>query len=271
MDIYLNQYRFTSYYLAMAQIDANSLWNIATQVAGIHLKDGLTRIRFLDEIKAFINAQLTGIKQAKDDNVCNECIKNLKAERENLQIQDRMLRTGEAYVVAAVKLYEKNEKIVGYVISGIGVIVGGLQIAGGITMAIGSVGSMNVLGMLAGATLVFHGTSNLLENIDKLVGAEHPRNIAQDAYMGVAQFLGFERKTGMLAYQSMNLATSMYGLFSPMLKPEAWRLYSWLSTDFYRKVSTLSRPALAIEIGKSAQKINEIRKTYKTDSKEFAR
>lgn len=110
MDIYLNQYRFTSYYLAMAQNDANSLWNIATQVAGVHLKDGLTRIRFLDEIKAFINEQLNGIKQTKDDNVCNKCIKNLKAERENLQIQDRMLRTGEAYVVAAVKLYKKMKK-----------------------------------------------------------------------------------------------------------------------------------------------------------------
>jgi len=55
MDIYLNQNRFMNYYLAMAQIDAQSLWNVASQVAGAHFKDGLTRIRFLDEIKGFIS------------------------------------------------------------------------------------------------------------------------------------------------------------------------------------------------------------------------
>ncbi|WLI78487.1 hypothetical protein Q5705_08100 [Kosakonia sp. H02] len=120
MDIYLNQNRSTNYYSAMAQIEANSLWNVATQVASAHFKDGLTRIRFLDEIKEFMSAQLNGIRQAKNDDLCKVCITNLKAERDNLKIQDRMLRTGEAYLAAAVKLYEENGKIVGYVIGAVG-------------------------------------------------------------------------------------------------------------------------------------------------------
>lgn len=221
MDIYLNQNRFMNYYLAMAQIDAQSLWNVASQVAGAPFKDGLTRIRFLDEIKGFISNQLNGIKQAKDDEVCKECINNLKTERNNLQIQDRMLRTGEAYLTAAVKLYEENGKIVGYVIGVVGIVVGAIQVVGGATMAVSSAGTGNVLGVIAGATLIFHGASNIVENVDKLRGVANPRNPAQDAYMGAAEFLGFERKTGMLAYQGVNLVTSVYGIFRPILKPES--------------------------------------------------
>lgn len=271
MDIYLNQNRSTNYYSAMAQIEANSLWNVATQVAGAHFKDGLTRIRFLDEIKGFMSAQLNGIRQARSDDVCKECIANLKAERDNLKVQDRMLRTGEAYLAAAVKLYEENGKIVGYAISVVGIVIGGIQMAGGFTMGVGSAATGNVLGVIAGATLFFHGISNLLENVDKLMGVPNPRNIAEDAYMGAAEFLGFERKTGMMAYQTMNLVTSVYGIFRPMMKPDARRLYNWLSTDYYRKVSTMSRAALTIEFGKSANKLYAIGKTYNTDEKQFAR
>ncbi|TFB30405.1 DUF4225 domain-containing protein [Lelliottia nimipressuralis] len=188
MDIYLNQKRSINYYAAMAQIEANSLWNVATQVASAHFKDGLTRIRFLDEIKGFINAQRNGIRQASNDDVCKECIANLKAECDNLKIQDRMLRTGEAYLAAAVKFYEENGKIVGYAISVVGIVLGAIQIVGGATMAVGSASTGNVLGVIAGATLIFHGTSNLMENIDKLTGVPNPGNIAKDAYMGLQSF-----------------------------------------------------------------------------------
>lgn len=218
-----------------------------------------------------MRAQLNGIRQAKNDDVCKECIAHLKAERDNLKIQDRMLRTGEAYLAAAVKLYEENGRIVGYVIGAVGVVVGVLQIVGGASMAMGSATTGNVLGIIAGATLIFHGTSNLLENIDKLSGVVNPGNIAQDVYMGTAEFLGFERKTGMLVYQGMNMLTSVYGMLRPMLKPESWRLYNWLSHDFYRKISTMTRPALAIEVGKSGQNLYTIGKIYNADEKEFSR
>lgn len=271
MDIYFNRVKEINYYLTMAQIEANALWNVASQVSSFHIGDGLTRIRFLDEIKSFIATQLKCIRLATSGDFCFECIANLKTERENLRIQDRMLRTGEAYVAAAVKIYEENGKIVGYVISGIGVIAGVLQVVGGISMAIGSAGTGNIIGIVAGATLIFHGLSNSLQNIDKLTGVKDPENIAQNAYMGTAEFLGFERKTGMIAYQGMNLITSAYGIFRPMVKPEAWRLYDWLPADFYRKISTMSRTALSIEIGKSTYQLYNIGRTYRTDEKEFTR
>lgn len=68
----------------------------------------------------------------------------------------------------------------------------------------------------------------------------------------------------------MNMITSMYGIFFPMLKPESWRLYDWLSIDFYRKVPTMTRLALVIELGKSVHKLYTVGKTYNTDEKEFA-
>ena len=138
-------------------------------------------------------------------------------------------------------------------------------------MAVGSAATGNVLGVIAGATLIFHGTSNLLENIDKLTGVPNPRNIAQDAYMGAAEFRGFDRTTGMLVYQGMNLATSLYGLFRPILTPDSRRLFDWLSTDYYSKISTMTRSALLLEVGKSGHKLYTMGKTYNTDEHEFAR
>lgn len=109
MDIYFNRVKEINYYLTMAQIEANSLWNVASQVSSVHIGDGLTRIRFLDEIKAFIATQLKCIRQATRDDFCFECIANLKTERENLRIQDRMLRTYQLYNIG--RTYRTDEKI----------------------------------------------------------------------------------------------------------------------------------------------------------------
>ena len=63
----------------------------------------------------------------------------------------------------------------------------------------------------------------------------------------VADFLGFDQRLGLLAYQVVDLTTSYYGIFKLSLKPEAWRLYKYLPTDYYRKVQMMSKPALALK------------------------
>lgn len=266
MDIFLPQTRFHNYFAAMANIEASSLYSVAAQVSGFHLQDGLTRIRFMEEIKSFISAQMQIIRSAKSEDECKDCVSNLKTERENLLLQDRMLRTGESYIAAAVKFYKKNEKIIGYVITGLQVISAGLQIVGGATIALGSIASGNVIGVVAGVVMVAHGVGNLFENIDKLSGVEHPENIVSNAYMDTAQFLGFDRKYGMLAYQIVDFATSVYGLARFIVKPEKWRLYYWLPGDLTRKISTMTPASMAFEMGKAGKKLYDMDKTYHSDS-----
>lgn len=95
-----------------------------------------------------------------------------------------MLRTGESVLTASVRIYEENGKYVGYAIDFIGVVISGLQIAGGIGVIASSVPTGNVLSIIAGATLVLNGVSSAAEGIQKLAGEEHPNNFMRDGFQG---------------------------------------------------------------------------------------
>lgn len=252
----------------MANIEANSLYNVASQISSFHLKDGLIRIRFMEEIKSFISLQMNIFSSARKNEDYNKCINNLKMERENLLLQDRMLRTGESFVAVTAKFYKNHENIIGYVITGARVFGAGLQVIGGATIALGSVASGNIVGVVSGVIIVAHGIGNLFENIDKLSGVDNPENIVSGAYINTAQFLGFDRKYGMLAYQMVDFSTAAYGLTHLMVKPDKWRLYYWLPFDLTRKISNMSRPALAFELGSAGKKLYEMNKTYHSESRQ---
>lgn len=70
-------------------------------------------------------------------------------------------------------------------------------------------------------TFLNNGVYSAAEGIQKLAGKEHPVNIMRDGFEGSAEFLGFDRKVGLLAYQLMDLSTSYYGMFKLTLKPDA--------------------------------------------------
>jgi len=93
---------------------------------------------------------------------------------------------------------------------------------------------------------MMNGVGSGIEGISKLREVQNPANPVRDAYEDVAEFLGFDQRLGLLAYQVVDLTTSYYGIFKLTLKPEAWRLFKYLPTDHYRKVQVMSKPALAI-------------------------
>lgn len=246
MDNYWDKNRFSNYFLTMANLEANKLVNIASAISLVHLKDGILRMKFRDEVRDYAALQLNTIRSSTNDEQCQECIQNLKLESENLSIQDRMLRTGQATISSSVKFYHDNEKIIGYVIDGIGVVLSGLQIIAGAGLLVGSAATGNVIGVVAGSALMMNGVGSGIEGISKLREVQNPANPVRDAYEDVAEFLGFDQRLGLLAYQVVDLTTSYYGIFKLTLKPEAWRLFKYLPTDHYRKVQVMIKPALAI-------------------------
>ncbi|AUX71777.1 DUF4225 domain-containing protein [Erwinia pyrifoliae] len=247
MDNYLDKNRFKNYFLVMANAEANQLVSIANILSLLHLKDGMVRMKFQDEVRDFANLQLNTISSTTSDDQFQECIQNLKKESHNLSIQDRMLRTGQATISSSIKFYHDNEKIIGYVIDGIGVVLGTLQMVAGVGVFAGSLATGNVLGMLAGSALVANGAGSAVESIDKLRGIPNPSNPVKEAYEDTAEFFGFDPRLGLLAYQVVDLTTSYYGIFKLTLKPETWRLFKYLPTDYYRKVQVMSKPALALK------------------------
>lgn len=75
----------------------------------------------------------------------------------------------------------------------------------------------------------------------------------------MAESLGFNKRSGLLTYQVVDLTTSYYyDLFKLTLKPEAWRLNKYLPTDYYRKVQVISKPSLAFKGLGAAYKGTEI-------------
>ncbi len=156
-----------------------------------------------------------------------------------------MLRTGESVLTASVRIYEENGKYVGYAIDFIGVVISGLQIAGGIGVIASSVPTGNVLGIIVGATLVLNGVSSAAEGIQKLAGEEHPSNFMRDGFQGRPNSWALIVKW---AYWLINWWISARPtMWHVQTHPDAWRLYRYLAPDFMRQVTTMSRTALAIE------------------------
>lgn len=262
MDVFFGADRFKNYFLTMAHAEANGLLNTAVSVSAFHLHDPLTRVRFQDDVKRFIQSQFATIRKSTEDSQCQQCIQAIRQERDNLLIQDRMLRTGEAVLTASVRFYRENEKIIGYIIDGIGIILGGAQIAVGIGLALGG-GS---IGVIAGAHLILTGTATIVESLEKISKKPNPSNFMKDIYMDSAEFLGFDKKIGLLAYQSVDLATSFYGAFRLTLNKESWMLFKHIPSDYYRKIDSMNRNALILQGIKSGYKGYQIGNTAYGDS-----
>ena len=208
----------------MINLEARKLVNTANTVAAMHLQDGLIRIQFVDEIRAFIMAQFEAARRAKTDGDCMACLRALRAENTSLLEQSRSLKTGYAKLYAEVKVVRDENKIVGYIISAVDVVV-------------------------AGAVIVVNGFNTISrEAAHSLLGDKQTEGIFADGSMEIAEFLGFSRQQGLGTYKAVTLFSEVYGAYGLRLKPEAQRLWYWTRPDFFRKISGTPRPAMALKI-----------------------
>ncbi|MEG5986678.1 DUF4225 domain-containing protein [Enterobacter kobei] len=208
----------------MINLEARKLVNTANTVAAMHLQDGFIRIQFVDEIRAFIMAQFEAARRAKTVDDCMACLRALRAENTSLLEQSRSLKTGYAKLYAEVKVVRDKNKIVGYIISAVDVVV-------------------------AGAVIVVNGFNTISRKAaHNLLGDKQTEGIFADGSMEIAEFLGFSRQQGLGTYKAVTLFSEVYGAYGLRLKPEAQRLWYWTRPDFFRKVYGTPRPAMALKI-----------------------
>lgn len=67
MDNYWDKNRFSNYFLTMANLEANKLVNIASTISLVHLKDGILRMKFRDEVRDYATLQLNTIRSSTND------------------------------------------------------------------------------------------------------------------------------------------------------------------------------------------------------------
>lgn len=225
--------------------EARKLVNIANIISSTHLKDGLTRLKFVEEIRDLITQQLAAARRLKTIESYTQSTEILRTETANLLEQDRLIRTKAAQVYAKIEFVKENNEIVGYVISAVSVVLSGFEIVGGVALF----GTMTPVGMLAGATLVMDGLNGISKEINnQFLGKKNSQGAFADGAISVAQFLGFSGNTGLAVYNGVGLAANVYGVFGLIRKPNAWRLFHYVPQDFYRKVSSISRPMLTMKI-----------------------
>lgn len=194
----------------MINLEARKLINTANIVGGQHLSDGLARIKFMDDIRQFVMQQFSATRAARSDEECMECLKNIRAENESLLEQSRMLRSRTAQLFAQIELVKENNKVVGYVISSIKVVLSGLQIVAGV----GAMMTMNPVGALAGAILVMDGANAISKEINRTL--QHQPNsegMLADGVMDIAQFMGFKRESALGVFNSVSGSKRLYGIW----------------------------------------------------------
>ncbi|MBW7981299.1 DUF4225 domain-containing protein [Enterobacillus tribolii] len=255
MDISFNsRQRSNDYYLAIAQAARYRLIRTADIVAFRHLKDPIIKHRFKQELIDFINENLDTIRKAKNDLECKSAISNINEECFNLEKQGTMLSLEKAKVFLTVRM-ERHQKEIGYTIEAINIVLGGAQVVSGAGILYKAT---TTIGKLAGTHVIFSGADIATENISKLMGDREAIGFMKNGYMGTAAFFGFDKKVGLIAYHSVDMGTSLYGIFKLTRKPDARRLYRYISSDFYRQVNNMSRAALTLKFISSGNKIRII-------------
>lgn len=146
--------------------------------------------------------------------------------------------------------------MISYIVKSIGLIGGIAQVASGVTLLF--FGSPTVVGSVAGGLLILHGVNNIYENAQSLFyGNDNAEGPATKLYGDTAEFLGYDRRYGRLAFAGIDLALSATALFGtkladvalgPELVAEPFRLFRYIPSDYEMKFRTMSAFALSLEV-----------------------
>jgi hypothetical protein len=206
-------------YWAVSKAAAN-LTQQACTLGARYINDGTLRLQFNREVsyyaRGIVNDVALGRKRA--DQGLNE----IKSEQSSLLSQS----------------WEITKK-------GAGVIAGGLQILTGAGICYGSAGTFC---LIAGGPMILHGANNIYENGRNLVeNRNDTEGPTRKAYQKLAKFVGQTEREGNMAYGALDITMSVYGVTRSVLKPDAWRLFRYIKTDYIKAYKATSPQVLTLE------------------------
>lgn len=134
-------------------------------------------------------------------------------------------------------LFEQSLDIIS---RGLSIFLGALQIKAGFVLCFGSGG----LACVVGTPLILHGMNSIEEGV---YGQDHV-GFARQGYRYLVQSMGYSETIGDTIYYTVDIGTSMYGLFKLELKPEAWKLFRYLVKDFERAFRQMTKFGLSTEV-----------------------
>lgn len=131
----------------------------------------------------------------------------------------------------------------------------GLNVLGRTADVVGGLGQIGLGGAICagvvtcagGSLLAAQGASNVYE------GWTGNPSTLRGLYQGA---LG--ERGGNIAYASVDVATSGYGLFRPVLKPGSWKLFRYTRDQYMPAARALTGTQAAIEAGGAADDVNDL-------------
>ncbi|WP_339456594.1 DUF4225 domain-containing protein [Pseudomonas sp. EA_65y_Pfl1_P120] len=204
----------------MVSAAAGKLGSQASTLGVRYIKDGTLRLQFNREVAYYAKSIVNDVSQGKKSP--EQGLQDLKNEQSSLLSQS----------------FEIAQK-------GVGAIAGAFQIATGAGICYGSAGT---LCLFAGAPMMAHGANNLYENGRNLLeNRSDTQGPVRKVYQEGAKLLGGGALEGNMAYGTVDLGLSAYGVGRMVLKPDAWRLYRYINTDYIKSYKTMGSSALIFE------------------------
>ncbi|WP_368543489.1 DUF4225 domain-containing protein [Enterobacter soli] len=229
---------------SQANFEAGALRQITITASGFINNDEV-RYDFIRNVEAFTEAQLECINGNSSRTEKTQALAYLREEQDYLEKQIGWLQSKQVQPAASVEIRIING-VVSYVVKSVGLIGGVLQVVSGSFLILA--GSPTVIGSVIGIMLIAHGLNNIYENGNGLFyGNENAIGKMTYLYEETAEFLGFDRVYGKLAFAGIDLTLSAIPLLSVKLLPDAWRLFRYLPSDYTMGFRTMSKMELLAE------------------------
>ena len=210
---------------------AGRLTSQACTISARHLQDGMTRSIFNREVAYYARSIVRDVEQGKK--TVAEGLIEIKNEQRSLLNQSM----------------EIGQK-------GIGVVAGALQMATGAGICYASVGT---LCLFAGVPLMAHGANNVYEGGQNLMtGQSDASGPVRNAYQAAASALGHGEQEANIAYGAVDIGLSVYSAARHVLKPDAWRLFRYIPTDYIRAYRTMTPTTMSVEAYTDFQTIKQM-------------
>lgn len=210
---------------------AGNLTNQACTLASRHIKDGTLRLQFNRDVSYYARGIVNDVAQGRKS--AEQGLKEIKNEQSSLLSQS----------------WEVARK-------GAGAVAGGMQILTGAGICYGSAGT---LCLILGAPMMLHGANNIYENGRNLLEDRNDtEGPTRKVYQAIAKGLGQSEREGNIAYGSLDIGLSIYGLGRHVLKPDAWRLFRYVRTDYVRSYKNMGAGALSFEIYTDLQTVKQL-------------
>ncbi|MHC8298594.1 DUF4225 domain-containing protein [Pseudomonas sp. ZS1P83] len=174
---------------------ASDLVATGCHIGMTHLPDGFAQLRFSSIISAY----------------ANEIVK---------AVDEGLISAWEGVQEIISEYGELSSKARFYLQNGMGVAAGVMQVRTGVAVT----AAPAAIGAIPGALLIAHGTNNIYEGVGNIYnGPEAPATIGPVRYIYQATLKNNRR--GNIAYYSMDLFLSGYGVFRSVQKPGTFELF----------------------------------------------